>query len=92
MAAPGTPMWDVLYEELNWRSSLEQSRPCQIVLVRHAPAAACHNVMKYQHEATLSLLVLAGWMGGPSQLHLLATAGGAVYCTRWQPRQGLCTM
>ena len=34
MAAAGTPVWDTLYEEISWRSSLEQPRLCQLVLVR----------------------------------------------------------
>ena len=43
MAAPGTPVWDALYEELSWRSFLEQSRSCQLVLVRHAEGGVLLN-------------------------------------------------
>ena len=40
MADPKAEVWGALYEEITWRSCLEQPRPCQAVLVRAALGAS----------------------------------------------------
>lgn len=35
MSASKSDVWHMLYEEVQWRSYLEQSRPCHLVLVRY---------------------------------------------------------
>jgi hypothetical protein len=40
MASPKSDVWSMLYKEVQWRSFLEQPRPCHIILVR----SSCQNL------------------------------------------------
>ena len=66
MADPKTEVWGALYEEITWRSSLEQTRPCQVVLVswlclgaqdKEHPFCACCCMVWYVYCQAIVLLL-----------------------------------
>ncbi len=57
MAAANTPVWDALYEEISWRSSLEQPRLCQLVLVsRLCMCWVCHLAIDEECQSLRGML------------------------------------
>lgn len=49
LAVQGTPLWDILIAELEWRACLEQPRPCQ-----YAAAASEILIFCYCFRRTLT--------------------------------------